>query len=159
MNIKSSYKYSYLALVFALIALIATVVMGMMKWAVGAGLYLTKNPDTVDLALQLSAVLTVVGLAAYAFMEPDRVRVFLGRRQARYGGNVLLMTLAFIGVIFFANSIVYNASTPIKADLTEDKQNTLSPEMVRALDSLPSKLTATAFYSPQIGRASCRERV
>ena len=32
-------------------------------------------------------------------------------------------------------------------DLTEDKQNTLSPEMISVLENLPDKISATAYYS------------
>ena len=51
----------------------------------------------VNRYLLISAGLIILGLAAYAIMEPDRVRRFFTGRQARYGSNALIMTIAFLG--------------------------------------------------------------
>jgi ABC-type uncharacterized transport system involved in gliding motility auxiliary subunit len=56
------------------------------------------------------------------------------------------MTLAFLGILVVGNVLAYqNPKTLV--DLTEDKANTLSPEMTNALNALPAKVTATAFFS------------
>jgi ABC-type uncharacterized transport system involved in gliding motility auxiliary subunit len=88
----------------------------------------------------------VLGLAVYAMLAPDTVRNFLTGRQARYGSNALVMILAFVGIIIVANYLAYkNPVQPL--DLTEDKTNTLSPEMIGVLENLPGRMTATAYYS------------
>ncbi len=157
MNNGRNYNYSYLTLALAGVALIVTLLAWFAKLAIGNGFLLSFNPDTVDLTLQISGMITVISAAAYAFMEPDAVRDFMGTRQARYGANLTVMTLAFVGIIIFANSIVYSADNPLKLDLTESKENTLSPELTRALDTLPAKLTATAFFSSQASDIEARK--
>jgi ABC-type uncharacterized transport system involved in gliding motility auxiliary subunit len=79
-------------------------------------------------------------------MEPDRVRRFFTGRQARHGSNALVMTIAFLGILIVGNVLAYQNPVPI-ADLTEDKTNTLSPELTSALKTLPQKVTATAFFA------------
>ena len=159
MNNKRNYNYSYLALILAGVALVATLLTWIAKIAISNQLLLSLQlyADNIDIALQISLVLAVISAAAYAFMEPDSVREFMGRRQARYGANLAFTIIFFVGIVIIANSMVYSADTPIKVDLTEGKENTLSPEMTRALDSLPAKMTATAFYSAQISDIDARE--
>ncbi|HLO18018.1 MAG TPA: GldG family protein, partial [Anaerolineales bacterium] len=88
----------------------------------------------------------ILGLAAYAIMEPDRVRRFFTGRQARYGSNTLVMVLAFLGILIVGNVLAYENPIPV-ADLTEDKSNTLSPELLNVVKNLPQKVTATGFFS------------
>jgi ABC-type uncharacterized transport system involved in gliding motility auxiliary subunit len=97
----------------------------------------------------------VVGLAAYAFMAPDKVRRFFTGRQARYGSNSLIMTLAFVGIVFVANYIVYQ--NPKSWDLTEDKSHTLAPETLQALATLPDDVTATAFFSTNLDSTNAQQ--
>lgn len=88
----------------------------------------------------------ILGLAAYAIAEPDKVRRILTGRQARYGSNAFIMTVAFLGILIVGNVLAFQ--NPIKiGDLTEDKANTLSPELTNALKTLPEKVTATAFFA------------
>jgi ABC-type uncharacterized transport system involved in gliding motility auxiliary subunit len=139
-------KYAGISLIVSLIALVATALIGLVKGAMALGLFTPENPDTINLALTISASLTVLGLAVYTMLAPDTVRQFLSGRQARYGSNAILMALAFAGFVIVANYLAMN-NPKILADLTEDKANTLAPEMITALKSLPEKMTATAFFS------------
>jgi len=107
------------------------------------GLYVVQRQMT--LALQISLGLIVFGLALYALLDPDKVRQLLTGRQARYGSNALILTLAFIGIVVVLNYLVYH--NPKSWDMTEDKQYTLAPETINTLNSLPEKVTAQAFYS------------
>jgi ABC-type uncharacterized transport system involved in gliding motility auxiliary subunit len=107
------------------------------------GLYIVQRQW--NLYLQISLGLVVIGLALFAVLDPERVRVALTGRQARYGSNALVMSIAFIGILVVINYIVYK--NPKRWDLTEDKQNTLAKETVDTLKGLPSKVEAQAFFT------------
>ncbi len=92
---------------------------------------------------------------AYAIMAPETVRRFFTGRQARYGSNSLILALAFVGIIFVVNYIVFQ--NPKSWDMTADKSNTLAPETLQALATLPEKVTATAFYTASLNSASADE--
>jgi ABC-type uncharacterized transport system involved in gliding motility auxiliary subunit len=88
--------------------------------------------------------LMVVGIALFAFMDPHRVRALLTGRQARYGSNALVMTLAFVGILGVANYLAYE--NPKRWDLTEDAEHTLLTESLDTLKAMPHKVEALAFY-------------
>ncbi len=137
---------SIVALIFALLACIATFLLGITRGLIAMGVFTVKNVESVQRYLLVGAALVILGLAAYAIMEPDRVRRFFTGRQARYGSNALVTTLAFLGILIVGNVLAYqNPGKPI--DMTEDKTNTLSPELTNALKTLPEKVTATAFFT------------
>jgi ABC-type uncharacterized transport system involved in gliding motility auxiliary subunit len=79
-------------------------------------------------------------------LEPGKFQKFITGRQARYGSNTLITSLAFLGILIVGNLLAFQNPKQL-ADLTEEKTNTLSPEMIAALEALPDKLTATAFFS------------
>jgi len=110
------------------------------------GFYLVQNK--FDLYVQISLALIVVGLALYALMDPDRVRQLLTGRQARYGSNAMVLSLAFIGIVVIINFLVYQ--NPKRWDLTEDQQYSLAGETVAALESLQEPVTAKAFYTVRV---------
>jgi ABC-type uncharacterized transport system involved in gliding motility auxiliary subunit len=139
-------KFSIIALIFALLACIATFFLGVMRGLLSMQLFSGFQAQDLNRYLIVSAGLIILGLAVYAIMEPDRVRRFFTGRQARYGSNALVMTIAFLGILIVGNVLAYQNPVPI-ADLTEDKTNTLSPELTRALKTIPQKVTATAFFS------------
>ena len=150
-----SAQYAFVGLVLALIACISTGLIGTAKGMIGLGMFTFENTDSLNLALQISIALLVVGLAAYALMAPDTIRRFISGRQARYGSNSLILSLAFVGIIFVANYIVFQ--NPKSWDLTEDKSNTLAPETLQTLATLPDKVTAIAFYSASLDSSSAEE--
>jgi ABC-type uncharacterized transport system involved in gliding motility auxiliary subunit len=141
-------NYSIIALIFALLACIATFFLGLVRGLVSMRVFTVANVESLQRWLLVCIGLVILGLAAYAIIEPDKVRRFFTGRQARYGSNALVMSLAFLGILIVGNVLVYqNPGKPI--DMTEDKANTLSPEMTNALKTLPEKVTATAFFSSQ----------
>lgn len=152
-------KYAFIGLVLAALGCVSTGLIGAAKGMLALKMFTLENADTLNLALQISAAVLVVGLAAYALMTPDTVRRFLSGRQARYGSNSLIMTLAFVGIIFVANMLAFQNPEFLGApwDMTEDKSNTLAPETLEALASLPEKVTAAAFYSANLNSASASE--
>jgi len=145
-NQSSARRYSVVALVFALLACIATFFLGITRGLVSMQVFTVANVENLQHYLLISVGLIVLGLATYAILEPDRVRLFVTGRQARYGSNALVMSIAFIGILIVGNVLAYQNPVPI-ADLTEDKTNTLSPELTAALKTLPDKVTATGFFS------------
>jgi len=101
-----------------------------------------------NLYLQISLGLVVLGLALFAVLDPDRVRVALTGRQARYGSNALILSIAFIGILVVINYLIYTNSR--RWDLTEDKQFTLAAETIETLQKLPEPVQAEAFYTPNL---------
>ena len=110
------------------------------------GLYIVQRQLT--LALEISLGFVIIGLALFAVLDPNRVRAALTGRQARYGSNALVLTVAFLGILVVVNYLVFNNSK--RWDLTEGQQNTLSPETLTTLTSLSSPVKAQAFFSSNI---------
>lgn len=98
-----------------------------------------------NLYLQISVGLVVIGLALFAVLDPERVRVILSGRQAKYGSNALVMTVAFVGIVVVVNYL--GSQNSKRWDLTEDKQNTLAPETLDTLKNLPQPVEAMAFFT------------
>jgi len=88
---------------------------------VSTGLYIVQRELT--LYLQVSLGLILMGLALFAILNPRKVRQLISGRQARYGSNVLVMSIAFIGILVVVNYWVYQGAQ--RWDLTEDQENTL----------------------------------
>jgi ABC-type uncharacterized transport system involved in gliding motility auxiliary subunit len=110
---------------------------------VSAGLYIIQREW--NLALQISLALIPIGLALFVILDPDRVRRALTGRQARYGSNALILTIAFVTILVVINYLVNQNAQ--RWDLTEDKEYTLSPETLQTLANLPEPVTATAFFT------------
>lgn len=150
-------NFAFIGLIAALLALISAGLIGVANIMLALKMFTldVKITDALRLALQISIGVFVIGLAVYAILSPDAVRRFFTRRQTRYGSNSLILILAFTGIIFVTNYIVFN--NPKSWDLTEDKSNTLAPETLQVLATLPAKVTATAFYSTSLDPTSAEE--
>jgi ABC-type uncharacterized transport system involved in gliding motility auxiliary subunit len=125
-------KYAPIALYIGLAAAVLT-----------AGWYFVQRE--FNLYIQIGIGLTVLGIAAWALLDPDRLRMSLSGRQARFGSNAFLVVLSVLGIVIVINYIA--AQYPQRWDLTEDRSNTLAPETVEILQSLPGEVQVTAFYS------------
>src|SRR5215510_5501031 len=88
-------NYSIIALIFALMACIATFFLGITRGLVSMQVFSGLQAADVNRYLLVSAGLVILGLAVYAIMEPDRVRRVFTGRQARYGSNTLITSIAF----------------------------------------------------------------
>jgi ABC-type uncharacterized transport system involved in gliding motility auxiliary subunit len=143
-------KYTFLALILSLLGAISAALLAMVQGLVNVNLYNVSNPDDINRWLLVSAGVIVTGFALYGILEPDKVSRFVTRRQTRYGSNVAIMTLAFLGILIVGNVIAYKNPVTV-ADFTADKENTLPAELVDALQNLPEKITATAFFSTGSG--------
>lgn len=138
-------KLALLAPLFSLLALIAALVVALLKGLSSVGLYTPANPDALTLGLQISAAVFVLGLAMYAILQPDRTRQLLTGKRVRYGSNLLILTLAFLGILITINYLVYK--NPQSWDLTAEQSHTLAPETLAALETLPAEVQAIAFFS------------
>lgn len=87
-------RFAPLGLYLSLLALLAT-----------TGFYFVQRQW--NLYIQIGLGLFIIGLALFAILDPERVRVALTGRQARYGSNVLVMTVAFLGILLVVNYLVY----------------------------------------------------
>ncbi|MDQ3007868.1 MAG: GldG family protein, partial [Chloroflexota bacterium] len=149
-------NYSIAALIVALLACIATFLLGIVRGLASAQVVTLTNVDNLQRYLYVSAGFIILGLAAYAILEPERVRRFLTGRQARYGSNALVMSIAFAGILIIGNVLAYQNPVPL-ADLTEDQVNTLAPETVAAIEKLPQKVNAIAFFSQNSSKESATQ--
>jgi len=155
-NQSGSRSYSIAALILALVACIATFFLGIVRGLASLQVVTVTNVDNLQRYLIVSAGFIVLGIAAYAIMEPDKVRRIVTGRQARYGSNAFIMSVAFAGIIIIGNVIAYQNPVPL-ADLTEDQVNTLAPETLAAIEKLPEKVTALAFFSQNSNKDSATQ--
>jgi ABC-type uncharacterized transport system involved in gliding motility auxiliary subunit len=139
-------SYSFIALIVAGAAFLATLLLAITRGLVSMQVFTVANVETLNRYILISIGIVVLGLAVFAILEPDRVRRFFTGRQARYGSNALVMSLAFLGILIVGNILAFQNPYTI-ADLTEDNTNTLSPELLAAVQSLPEKVTATGFFA------------
>ncbi len=128
-------------LYLALIAVIAAI-----------GIFIVQQK--FSLVLEICLGLVVIGLAIFAIFDPQRVREALTGRQARYGSNTLIMSLAFIGILVVINFLGFTNTK--RLDLTVNQSNTLSPETLDALSKLPQKVTALAFFTSRTPSATAK---
>jgi ABC-type uncharacterized transport system involved in gliding motility auxiliary subunit len=148
-------KYALIGLVVASLGCVSTGLIGAANALITMGMFTLESTDALQLALQISVGVLILGLAVYAILSPDSIRRFVTGRQARYGSNSLILTLAVLGIIFVVNYVVFN--NPQSWDLTADKSNTLSDETLQILASLPQKVTAIAFYSSSLDTSGADE--
>lgn len=114
------------------------------------GLFIVQRSFT--LPIQISLGLIVIGLALYVLLNPEGARQALTGRQARYGSNALLMSVAVIGIVVVINYLI--SSHSIQWDLTEDKQNSLAEESIKTLESLKSPVMADAYFTTNMSSQS-----
>ncbi len=132
-------RFSPLALIVAGLA-----ALGAFGWFIVNGKF--------DLYLQIALGVAVLGLAVAVLLDPDGVRQMITGRKARYGSNALVITMAFLGILVVLNVLVYQNDQ--KLDLTQDKVNTLAPESIKTLQSLPDVVQAKLFVTGQSSYAT-----
>ncbi|MBM3134070.1 MAG: hypothetical protein FJZ89_02035 [Chloroflexi bacterium] len=103
------------------------------------------------------AILAVLGLGLfclllYVLLEPQKILRLLSGRQVRYGGNTLVMILAFIGIVGLLNFL--GTRYERRLDLTEFKTYSLSAQTIKILDNLDQPVRITAFYPQSYGGQS-----
>lgn len=108
-----------------------------------------------DIWVQALLGLSIVGLAAGVMLNPERIRLALRGRQARYGSNALVLSAALVGIVMLVNILVFN--NPTRIDLTEDQTFSLSDETLLLLSELKEEVIIKGFYTPE--RASQRDNL
>lgn len=143
-------RYTFIALIVAGLAVLSTLLFLVTRGLLNIGMFSGATSDTLNRGTYISLAVTVLSLALYAMLEPDQIRRALTGRQARYGSNIAITSVAFLGILIVVNWFAFN--NPKNWDVTQDKSNTLAPETIQALETLPQPVEAIAFYaslSPQ----------
>jgi ABC-type uncharacterized transport system involved in gliding motility auxiliary subunit len=99
--------------------------------------------------------LFIIGLAVYAALDPGAIRTAITGRHAKYGSNALILGIAFLGILFVINYLVFKYNK--QWDLTADKSNTLAKETTDILKSLPNPVVAKAFFTSDSNIASSKD--
>jgi ABC-type uncharacterized transport system involved in gliding motility auxiliary subunit len=141
-------RYTFIALIVAGLALLSTILFLITRGLLNIGMFSGATTETLNRGTLISLAVTVLALAIYVILEPEKTRERLTGRQARYGSNITLTAIAFVGILFVANWFVYN--NPQNWDVTQDQSNTLAPETIQALQTLPQPVNAVAFYSANL---------
>ena len=139
------HRYTFIALVVAGLALLSAILFLVTRGLLNIGMFSGATTDTLNRGTLISLAVFIVSLAIYVILEPQKTRQAFTGRQARYGSNTVITFIAFLGILFVANWFVYN--NPQRWDVTEDRINTLAPETIQALETLPEPVTAVAFYA------------
>lgn len=124
-------------------------ILGITSLLVSASWYAINQ--LVDVGVTVGIALTVILLVIGYAIDPQRVKGWLRGRQAKYGSNALVLSLAVIGIFAVINYIVYD--NPKQWDLTEDQEYTLSPETRVILEELPEQVNIIGFYTPSVSAA------
>lgn len=98
----------------------------------------------LDLRVEVLLVLGVVLLAVAAVSRPEMVRTALTGRTARYGSNLGVFVVAFMGILALLNFLSDRHHR--RMDLTEMGEYTLSPQTVQILSGLTEPVSITAFF-------------
>lgn len=125
-------RYAPLGLYLALVA-----------GATAAGLYFVFRE--FDLNIQIALGVTIIGLAVYVLLDPESISDLIAGRQARYGGNALLLILGVLGILVVINYSIFQ--NPQRFDITESQTNTLSEDTLEILASLDSRVAITGYFT------------
>ena len=121
-----------------------TAVVGVLALVVGGALFATIK-ETRDFSLSV-VIIGLVLLFLALVLSPRAIAIFLGGRQGRFGGNVVVMTAAFFVIIVLVNFLLFRS--PTRVDVTATRVFTLSDDTQRILDSLDGGVKAHAFFIP-----------
>jgi ABC-type uncharacterized transport system involved in gliding motility auxiliary subunit len=143
-------RFAPIGLVLSGLAFLTIVGVLIVRAFVAVDLYTPPDAELLNRILIIGVAVFIVGFAVYALLDPERVRRFLTGRQVQYGSNSFVLFIAFIGILIVANLLVQQYSK--SWDVTEDKQHTLAPETIQALQTLPESVSATAFYSSRLNK-------
>lgn len=95
---------------------------------------------------QLFGAIGIALVLSYALLRPDELRSALTGRRARYGGNALVASLAFIGILGFINYL--GSQYHRRFDLTATGRYSLSQQTKQILAGLEEPVQVTAFVLP-----------
>jgi ABC-type uncharacterized transport system involved in gliding motility auxiliary subunit len=101
----------------------------------------------LDEVMRIALGSAVLLAAAGVLLDPDRIRRTFTGRQARYGSNALLLSIAFLGCVGVAYYFVQ--ANPQQVDLTEDREYSLAPESLLMLSELKEPVRLVGFFTPE----------
>lgn len=109
-----------------------------------------------DFNIYVQAILGlgIILLLIYAAGRPQELLQALTGRRARYGSNVLVMSLAFIGILALVNFL--GTRYERRLDWTQDRLFSLSEQTRKVLTDLDKPVKITGFYQSDDSR---KERV
>lgn len=125
------------------------VVVGLLGLLAAAAIWLLQRQ--FNGYVQASLAVGLLGLAVAILLDPATLQTWAGRRQARYGGNVLIMVLALLGILVVGNYLV--SKNAKQWDLTANKVNTLAPETLQSLQTMQGPVKAIGFYTASFASA------
>ena len=96
--------------------------------------------------MEIAGALGVVLLVLPVVLDPGRARAALLGRQARYGGNALVATVALVAIIGLLNYL--GARHPWRWDVTAEQQFSLSEQTEQILETLSEPVHVTLFFTP-----------
>ncbi len=112
------------------------------------GYWLVNSAFDTPMRLLLAGGIVLVGV--YVAIDPEDVWSRLTARGSIYGGNTLVIALAFLAILGLLN--VLGQRRHERWDLTLNKTFTLSDQTVQIVGSLPQPVNMIAFYSDQDSR-------
>jgi ABC-type uncharacterized transport system involved in gliding motility auxiliary subunit len=148
-------RYAPLGLALSGLAFLTIIGVLIVRAFVAVDLYTPPDTELLNRILIIAVAIFVLGFAVYALLDPERARKFLTGRQAQYGSNSVILSVAFIGILIAVNMLAQQY--PQRWDVTEDKQHTLAPETIQALQTLPEAVHATAFYSARLNTDTAKQ--
>jgi len=127
--------------------------LGLVGLVTAAGLY--QAGGSVQRYAVPVLVASIALLLYYVIERPNTVvRAFSGR-TAKYGGNTLAMSVAFLMILALLN--VLAARFSYRVDLTEAKEYTLSPQTIKILTELKQPVKITSFTKEGQGKEELRD--
>src|SRR5512136_989126 len=93
----STARYAFIGLIIAGLGCLATGILALVQGTVALKLYTPANATSIPQWIAISAGVLILGLAVYAILNPEGIRRLISGRQARFGSNAAVMTLAFVG--------------------------------------------------------------
>lgn len=123
----------------------AFILAGVALLAAGGWAIVNRQFDVyIKVALAVAVLFAAVGV----LLDPARIRAALSGRQARYGSNAVLMSLAFAGILVVVTYLALTNTQQI--DLTEDQEYTLTTESRLVLSELQQPVKILGFYTPEL---------
>ena len=106
-------------------------------------------------------ILGIVGLllvAVTVLLQPAQVKAVLTGRQVRYGGNAVVMSIAFLLILGLLNYL--GARHHQRWDVTAEKSFSLSEQTIQILKGLKEPVQVKLFFTPQaMGRAEAEDLI
>jgi len=102
------HRFTFIALVIAGLALLSTILFLITKGLLSIGMFSGATAETLNRGTLISLGVVILGIAVYAILEPEKTRQALTGRQARYGSNIVVTSIAFLGILFVINWLVFN---------------------------------------------------